>query len=278
MKALISLLIPLLLASGLCAQPLLRATADKDRILIGEPLELTVELEIAPGDPAPPFAFDSVAHFERLGGGVRDSVLRGDRLLLRQVFTLTSWDSGRWSIPPFAYGRLRTRPIAVSVDYLPLDPEKPYNEIKDIRELPPPPRTTWHWYLVGLALLLLLLALFFPRGKRGAASGTPADPYRTALEGFERLRGRTDGAALAEGSALFRAYLQGRLRLVSASRTSGDLAVQLAGRNLPQYGALVQAMRLTDAVKFARYTPTPSEVEEGVLLFRHSVVTLENKT
>src|SRR5215469_11140839 len=81
-----------------------QASTDVQKIFIGEPIRLTLEATVPDNVPFVWPDDDSLAHFEIL-----DSVARFDTVVLpgghtyRQNLTITSWDSGLWSIPRLAF-------------------------------------------------------------------------------------------------------------------------------------------------------------------------------
>ncbi|MES1159751.1 MAG: hypothetical protein ABUM51_03270, partial [Bacteroidota bacterium] len=105
------------LARPLCAQPpasshghhhghtdstqppvVVKATVDKQKIIIGQPIQLMLEATV-PGDaPLSWPTLDSLPHFEWMEKGKVDSVTRPDGRYYRQYLTVTSFDSGFWAI------------------------------------------------------------------------------------------------------------------------------------------------------------------------------------
>ena len=93
-----------------------KAVIDKSKILIGEPLRLTLEADIPEHEAIRFFQFDSIPHFEFLGRPKIDTSNTGRGTLLKQVLTLTSFDSGHWVIPAFLLtGDIRTDSIPIDV-------------------------------------------------------------------------------------------------------------------------------------------------------------------
>jgi hypothetical protein len=73
-----------------------RISVNRTRILLGEQLELSLNLE-AVGDRMTrwPQVPDSLNHFEVLNRGNLDSSLSGNSITYNQVLTLTSFDGGQ---------------------------------------------------------------------------------------------------------------------------------------------------------------------------------------
>src|SRR4051794_9810851 len=108
------------------------AMADKNKILIGEQIQLQVFGEFNAGSEFAWFTADTITHFEILERSKIDTVENAGTVTIKQTLTITSWDSGRWDFPPLLIGAARTAPIKIDVGYSPMDPKKPYNDIKDI--------------------------------------------------------------------------------------------------------------------------------------------------
>lgn len=280
MKKLRSFFWLLLLAAGpLQAQrPMVSAAADKQQILIGEQLQLVLKAVVPRGAAAGWFAVDTIPHFEVLQSSRIDSQLTDQGLFLQQTLTLTSWDSGRWQLPPLALGKLRTAPIPVSVAYSPMDPNQPYHDIKDILDVQKPEASNWWWYLLGVAVLIALFLLFFPPTEKKTVAAPAADPYEEALERLQKLDPASEPKLFYSGlTDLFRRYLERRKGLASLSKTTGDLSIQLRQLPLPQeqYYELVQVLQLSDAVKFARFQPQRSENEKAKDVIQKNLTTIE---
>ncbi|MGZ3854481.1 MAG: hypothetical protein ACXVBX_16925, partial [Flavisolibacter sp.] len=143
------------------------ATADKQKILIGEQFHLHLQANFNKGEPLDFFDLDTLPRFEILDRSGVDTSRFNDGIALRQVLTVTSWDSGKLLIAPFVLGRYQTKALAINVAYSPnpFDTTQPYHDIHDILEVKRPSQNTWYWYLIGALILVLLFLLFFPKGK-----------------------------------------------------------------------------------------------------------------
>jgi hypothetical protein len=257
------------------------ATVDKQKILIGEQLQLYLKAVFPKPGAATWFVVDSFPHFEILKKSKIDSQQTSEGLFLQQAITLTSWDSGRWTIPSFTLGSFKTNPILVAIGYTPMDPNQPYNDIKDIIEVQKPFASNWYWYLVGIAVLIALFLLFFPpkEEKTVAASLPPEDLYKAALSRLEKLKAVDEPKHLfTELVDIFRNYLEKRKNIQSLSKTTDDLSVQIKQLQIPneQYHQLVQTLRMSDLVKFAKYQPQTKDSEEAIEVIKKNIITIEN--
>src|SRR5215203_1741496 len=258
------------------------ATVDKQKILIGEQVQLYLKAVVPKNIPASWFAVDTFPHFEILQQSKIDSQQTSEGLFLQQTITLTSWDSGQWLIPSFAFANLKTKPLLLTVGYTPMDPNQPYHDIKDIIEVQKPISSNWYWYLVGIAVLVALFLLFFPPKEERTIALTPVvveDPYQTALARIEKLNGNDESKYLfTELVNIFRNYLERRKGIQSLSKTTDDLSVQMRQLQLPdeQYTQLVQALQVSDMVKFAKYLPHTAEKEKAIDVIKKNIITIEN--
>lgn len=261
------------------------ASSDKTRIVIGEQIKLTLEANVPREEVIDWPKIDSLPHFEILNASKLDSQLSGEELILKQTLTLTSWDSGRWQIPAFAIaGARRTQPITIDVGFSPFDRNQPYHDIKDIIDVDRPRVSYWYWYLIGAVLLIVFLLLLFPpKKKKPEVTAFVPDEgiYRQSLNRLDKLRGAADGDPKVFHTELvdiFREYLLKRKGILSYSKTTDDLGVQLGQLPMPKtvYSSLLQTLRLSDLVKFARFQPTVDENKTAVDIIKQSITTIED--
>src|SRR5580693_3418030 len=77
------------------------ATANRNQILIGEPIEVTLEARFPLGISMTWFPLDSLPHFDYIEKGKLDSTVTQDGKTFRQDIVITSFDSGTFKIPSF---------------------------------------------------------------------------------------------------------------------------------------------------------------------------------
>ena len=77
---------------------------------------------------------------------------------------------------------------------------------------------------------------------------------------------------------IFREYLEKRKNIRSFSKTTDDLAIQVGALSLHRdaYAALVQALRLSDLVKFAQFKPAPAETSASIDVVEENIKAIEN--
>lgn len=266
-------------------KPPIAATVDRNKILIGEQFDLILDVRFPDLSSAYFFEFDSLPHFEVIKKSKIDTTSLDNQVLLSQRITLTSWDSGRWQLPSFSLARnqYKTKPITIEVVFSsPFDPKQDYHDVKEIIEVQKPKRPTWYWYVIGALLLLGLFILLFPKKKKEAPKPPPpVDAYQMAIADLVKLKKEMSSkdakSFYVDLIDIFRKYLHQRKGIQSFSKTTDDLAVQVKSLHLPNnlYNDLVQTLRLSDAVKFARFIPTSEESNKSFEMIAKSIDTIE---
>jgi hypothetical protein len=272
-----------------------KATIDRNKILIGEPIRLRLEASVPTGTEVSWFPLDSISHFELVEKGKIDTAATIDGKTYQQTIVVTSFDSGRWVLPslPLQSGNKSylTDSLPVSVAYSNFDPQQDYHDIKDILDVPNPNTGYINWVLIGLVLVSVIAIVYFLRKKAAVAPQqqpvakkiSKLDPLQEALQSLEELSKQgVDAAGGAKAfhtrlNDIFRWYLYRRAGMPTMEKTSGELMVQLRQLNMDNgtFTQLAQGLRMGDAVKFAKYQPAAAENQETVDVFRQSVATLD---
>lgn len=261
-----------------------RFSFDKTNILLGEPIKMTIEAVIGSGQNSDLFSIDTLPHFEVLDQSRVDTNMQAGSLRLKQVVVITSWDSGTWQLPAVIRDGKAMQPVAIEVSYThPWDPKQPYHDIKGIAPVKNPGRSTWWWYVIGLAVLIALFLLFFPEGKKDKSdSDLDAHAYKKAMQALEKLQKENLASVsvkqyYTELVNIFRTYLKGAKGIQSFSKTTDDLSIQLQSQKMAQadYNNLVQTLRLSDLVKFAEYRPDGIVNKDAFNTIKESINTIE---
>jgi hypothetical protein len=253
-----------------------KATVDRQTILIGEPFHLQLEATVPDNTPFAWAGLDSMPHFDWLEKGKIDTTVRPGERSYRQDLTVTSWDSGAWAIPrlPFlaANKKVFTDSIRILVNYTKLDPSKDYHDIKDIVDVPNPLARYFVWFVVLVTLVSIGVIFLIIRRRHLLAQPVVApaprlSPYEEALQQLDEL----ERQRLPEKAAfkvyysrlgeILRLYLLRRLGISSFAETSEELIGQLRRQGLPKdiFDSLSETLRMGDFVKFAKYQPVPSD-------------------
>jgi hypothetical protein len=242
-----------------------KASVDRNKILIGEHIQLTLEADIPENELIHFFIIDSLPHFEVLNRPKIDTTNTHDGTVLRQLITITSFDSGHWVIPSFTLGdTIATDTIPVDVSFSQFDPAQDYHDIKDIIEVKPEQekKKWWLWYAIGGGALLIILLLVYLLRKKKPVPPPPIiliDPYVEAMKQLEKLQQEKPDSKQYYSRLvdIFRVYVREKKGIHSLQKTTDDLVVQLRGIPIAkeQFERLSQALRLSDFVKFAKYIP-----------------------
>ena len=107
--------------------------------MIGEPIHLVYQSEVPSGTAAGWFSIDSIPHFEFIDKAKIDTISTSKGTIFKQAITITSFDSGRWTIPAMSVSigekEYVTDSLLISVAFSSFDPNKDYHDIKDIMEV-----------------------------------------------------------------------------------------------------------------------------------------------
>jgi BatD DUF11 like domain len=260
------------------------ATVSDQSILIGEQFQLTLGVSAPVNQKIDWFELKDLPHFEILNRSKIDSQVNGNKKMLTQTLTLTSWDSGQWQLPRFALPRTnRTKPITITVSFSNFDPKQPYHDVKDILEVNRPGQVKWYWYIVGLVLVVGLFLLLFPGKKKKKEEVLSDGAYKKAITQLEALRKKNIAEQdvklfYTELIDIFREYLHRRKSIQSFSKTTEDLGKQIGQLQMPkgEYQQLLDVLQLSDFVKFARYRPSSAENGASYDVIKKSIITIEN--
>jgi LPXTG-motif cell wall-anchored protein len=261
----------------------IKAMVDKNKILIGEPLQLTIEANLPAGSVTSFVHIDTIDHFELLNKQVIDTNNTDGGKMIKGIYKITSFDSGHWVIPSFILSQsVKTDTIPVDVVFSEFDPNQDYHDIKDIIEVAPPKKKQWWWLIAGGALLLAAIAIYLVRKKKPAALPVPdimIDPFEEAMKQLELLQKDKPDAKKYHSKLtdIFRLYVFRKKGILSLQKTTTDLVLQLRGLHFSkeQSDKLSQALRLSDFVKFAKYVPTKDDDKNCFEEIRNSIMTIE---
>ena len=281
--------IPLLFFSGAAIfgnaqnKTTVKASLDRNKILIGEPIKLSVEVNIPRKEAIRFFTIDSLPHFEFLEKQKIDTSGSGNETVLKQVFKITSFDSGHWVIPSLVLEKnIATDTIPVDVDFSNFDPNQDYHDIKDIIEVNPVEKKNWLWFIISGAILFVLIIIWLlsMRKKKVVLSVQPVvNPYEEAMKQLEQLRKQKlpPNQYYSELVDIFRLYIFRKKEILSLQKTTDDLVMQLKDINLDkeQHAQLAQALRLSDFVKFAKYIPANEDDVNVFNAIKNSITTIE---
>lgn len=291
----LSLLLVCLLAGMLvCKAQYLTLSTDRKDILLGEQFTLTIKLTSSPGKVISgwPLVPDSINHLEVISRGTIDSTREGNKIIYSQAMVMTGFDSGHWVIPPMGVnvdGKVITSTSAdINVQSIKLEGSE-YNDVKEIIELPPP-GPEWKsilLYAFGI-LLLLLLAYFWWRNRKKkpvvvkpVSKGTAYDQAMKALEALRKEQLVEKGEMKKFYSGLYDIFREYGSALSGSSlmqSTTDDVLISMKGSlEGSSFSKLAEVLRISDAVKFAKYGSSKEEASESFTVVKESIDLLNKK-
>lgn len=272
------------------------AALDKDQILIGQQAHLTLSVTYR-ADQGKPTVIGWPNVTDTLTGKIDvvqdsgvDTILpdqQNDPLLFKQTRTLsiTSWDSGYWAVPPFVFvingDTTETQPLLLTVNTVEVDTAAAIRDIKEIYEVPYSwldwVREYWPWLAGGTAAAAAIAAVvvtLIRRSRRPKPAAVPAEPAKPlhvrtllALEEVDKKKLWQQGLVKEYHSAvtdILRGYIEERFQVPALESTTDDLLsiLRMSSMGADQREQLANLLRMADMVKFAKWTPLPTENEQ----------------
>jgi hypothetical protein len=288
------LLVCLLAGMLVCKAQYLTLSTDRKDILLGEQFTLTIKLTSSPGKVISgwPLVPDSINHLEVISRGTIDSTREGNKIIYSQAMVMTGFDSGHWVIPPMGVnvdGKEVTSTSAdINVQSIKLEGSE-YNDVKEIIEVPPP-GPEWKsilLYAFGI-LLLLLLAYFWWRNRKKkpvvvkpVSKGTAYDQAMKALEALRKEQLVEKGEMKKFYSGLYDIFREYGSALSGSSlmqSTTDDVLISMKGSlEGSSFSKLAEVLRISDAVKFAKYGSSKEEASESFTVVKESIDLLNKK-
>lgn len=265
-----------------------KAKVDTNQIRIGEQFNLELNAIAYPNTEVLfPVLPDTFNHFEIVKRSKIDTIPNSNPLTLRQQFTVTSFDSGFFVLPPFPFlvrdlkssvsDTVTTEALLMGIRTIAVDTTK---EIKDIK---PPMSVPYPWreklpYIIGALLVLaglIYLAYRYSKRKKVVVAAPPkpkTPPHTRALQSLKEIEdqklwqsGFTKKYHIAVSDTV-RSYIEERFDIRAIEQTT-DETLKLFGNNLiaeTQKEKLKYMLQLADMVKFAKVEPIAPENEQAL--------------
>ena len=272
------------------------ATIDREKVLIGEQLELLLKVEDIDRKKTDILKWfslpDTFNHMEVVTRFPIDTIKLDESFTYIQKIKLTSFDSGYWAFPDMNIVLNNQQSIAalpISVAVLPVDVSNmvDYHDIKDIVEVDL--KNDWR-IIIGIAVLALiaLFGLLWVLSKKKEAKVVTAkkvgnlNPYDWALQQLgellqknllEKNQHKLFYTALIN---ICRVYSDTQLRVDTSTKTTEEYLLSMKGMvgTKPTQIKYFQLLRLADAVKFAKFIPSKEENNEAVVSARSFIETI----
>lgn len=272
------------------------ATIDKEKILIGEQVELQLKVENidrAKMDIAKWFNLpDTFNHMEVVLRYPIDTVKVDDLTTFIQKIKITSFDSGKWSFPELNVllnNRQSISTLPLSVTVLPVDVSnmQDYHDIKDILEVDL--KNDWR-IIVGIVALVVicifgLLWVLSRKKETVVARSKKMDnihPYDWVMQQLKELQQKglieknQHKAYYTELVSICRNFSDHLLLIDTSTKTTDEYLLGMKGMVGTEQVQVeyFQLLRLADAVKFAKFIPSKEENDEAIATARAFIETI----
>ena len=266
---------------------------DTNVISIGNPVHLTIDLKFTSDTKIdslfwPVFGDTLTSHIEKLNESRVDTLRKNpsnpDEFQLRQVLTLTSWDSGYWAIPPVSFlvrkDTLFTNPVLLQVNVPQVNMNEDIKDVSDIYDI----GTSWkewlrkYWYLLLAALVLAAAVVYYRKKlmKKPAETSVPAapiisiSPAELASQKLEALRTKQlwqQGMTkeyYVELTEILREYMENNFGISCLEATTSETMMYMRQHNLlSEFSVKVgRILELGDMAKFAKQKPMSLQNEQ----------------
>jgi hypothetical protein len=268
---------------------------NKSTIRIGEQFELKLTVEPAANSTVLLETWfnlpDSFNHFEVLQRLPIDTIEVGGAKSFIQKILITSYDTGTFKLPEFPVKlignkTLTSLPLPIKVLPVNISNMQDYNDIKEIIEVEPE-TDWWFWGKVGVgALLILLLIAFIIKRFFGKKVGKPIKKIAVSVNDVLQQIDALQPLIASQQYKLFftslititRNFSDAQLGITSLTKTTDEYMVLLKGKvgNEPTQVQYYQLLRLSDAVKFAKYQPATTECEQAIHAAKTFVTTIHS--
>lgn len=278
------------LLSGTVSAQRIKASAslDSTNILLGDQVKLFLEIDHPKAvDIQFPAVPDTISDLiEVLSRSGIDTFEMDDEKFIKQIqsYTITSFDSGSYRIPPYWFkidmdGNIDSVPsngvtlnvFTMQIDTTrgPTDIKMPYDAPLTLKEVTP--------YILGIiligAIIFFILYSIKRKKKNQPIFSRPAKPkepaHIVAIRELDRIKaekiwqkGKTK-QYYSEVTDALRTYIEERFEIRAMEQTSDEtiesFRIQRNLLNDKNFSNLSQILKLADLVKFAKYQPLPDD-------------------
>jgi hypothetical protein len=271
-----------------------KAKLDSAQILIGDHLNIRLEVAAPKGKPVfIPQLNDKIlqeaeAPFDWIANSPFDTVDYEDHYIVKQTITITAFDSGSYAFPAIPVFSLdsqwvaQTNPLFFEVTTVAVDTTAAIKDIKDISKIYFTFHEFWMYVkeyalfiAVGLLVAgLVVYAVWRHIKKKRAQKPQPLvkpkpkiKPHITALKELEKLRqkklceqGKTKDY-YTELTDIIRKYIDDQWDICALEMVTTEIVVALQNTNIHDevLKRLHQSFSVADLVKFAKYSPLPTD-------------------
>lgn len=263
------------------------AKMDSSSIMIGDQVGMTLGIKVPDNFVVewPQYADTVTSHIEVIKKQDIDTTRKDGNVILSQLYTITSFDSGYFEIPPAEFrfhpaGDTTAKYIAntntlfLNVTTPVVDTTKAFKPIVGPVREPYTFAEIFPWVLLGLVVIggIVFLIWYIRRKKKNkplfVRKPKPAlPPDVEAIQNLEELRlakvwqqGKVK-EYYTQLTDIMRHYFERRYRFDAPEMTSDEILEQLTEErvNDQALGKIKDVLQLADLVKFAKAQPTPLE-------------------
>ncbi|HIN39879.1 MAG TPA: hypothetical protein EYM84_06370 [Flavobacteriales bacterium] len=264
-----------------------KAELDTNELLIGDHINLILSVQFPEGKILlwPQIGDTIIKEIEVLNRSVEDTSLEvgKDMLIVSRNYTITSFDSGSYNIPPFIFsflgdtiGEVATDPLRITVKTIDVDTSKVFKDIKSPFEVPYTlDEFIPHIIIAILILISLLLGYLIYKKLRSREKSAPEiiepviPPHIIALESLNMLENsklwQQNKVKLyySDLTEIIRTYIENRFDIIAMELTTDEIiaAMSYVSASKESKEELGHMLRLADMVKFAKYKPLANEHE-----------------
>lgn len=263
----------------------LTSSIDRNSILIGEQIQVALKASLPQNSNYQwPRFVDSINGIELVESSKIDSTKKGDLLIISQYFTITSFDSGYFALPPFELlvnGQiLKTEVLGLAV----LLPETSENkELYDINGQMEPPINWTKIILISIIIALVLAGLIVVLLRIRKNKLNLEDVPKMTLRPYAQARKELDELESQQlwqkgqiklhytrVTEILKYYMQAQLKISSIESTAEEIIENIERLGLPRenFAGLKMMLRTGALVKFAKVKPSPLENEEAISVVR----------
>lgn len=259
------------------AQPNVQVKFDNAHILIGDHIQLTVDIAAAPGTAIEAIGYAQWAEgkVDVLEEGPLNTIVEAPQLLMQQQIRLTSFDTGYHRMPPLEViyslngvrDTARSSNLGLTVATVPVEEEAELRDNKDIIAEPFGVLDALPYLLAALLVGFVIWYVLRRRARTHAVPAAlpspPAPPHVIALEKLDALAA---AAAWERGDIkvfqteltyVLREYLEARFNINALEATTPEIMrdVQRTPLATDHADALKEVLDTADRVKFAKAVP-----------------------
>jgi hypothetical protein len=281
-----------LLVLALCAHQgygqEVRASIDRDSLLIGEQIELQLS---ASADPEALILFPEGQTFyplEVVNESAIDTLSKRPQLSLRKTYKITQFDAGDYLIAPQQITINRnpytTEAIPVRINDIVVDTTaQGLYDIKPLGQKVPEPKSYWPYVLIA-ALVASGLYVYFKRSREKKRVISPFEEAISSIDRLKEIELIESAPIYYSATSIFKTYLHRRLSLSTEQRTSKELIDLLDsfGKNEPYYQqtkeqqtSLKELLNRAELYKFAKQSATDEQRSADLLLISQTIAAYE---